>query len=87
MPFIPDHPYKSLIIGGFGSGKTNALLNLISQQDDIDKIYFYAKDLNEPKYNFLIKKPEDAGIKHFNDLNCVLKHYEWRWWRYLWLQQ
>ena len=76
MPFIPDHPYKSLIIDGFGSGKTNALLNLISQQDDIDKIYFYAKDLNEPKYNFLIKKPEDAGIKHFNDLNCVLKHYE-----------
>ena len=58
-PFIPDHPYRILIIGGSGSGKTNALLNLISQQDDIDKIYLYAKDLSEPKYEFLIKKCED----------------------------
>ena len=47
--------------------KTNALLNLISQQDDNDKIYLYAKDLSEPKFEFLIKKREDAGIKHFND--------------------
>ena len=38
-----------------GSGKTNALLHLIKEQDDIDKIYFYAKDLSEPKYEFLIK--------------------------------
>ena len=68
-PYIPDHPYQILIIGGSGSGKTNALLNLISQQDDIDKIYFYAKDLSEAKYQFLIKKPEDAGIKHLNDSN------------------
>ena len=44
------------------------MLNL-SQQDDIDKMYLYAKDLNEAKYKFLIKKREDAGIKHFNDLN------------------
>ena len=66
-PFIPDHPYVILIIAGSGSGKTNALLNLISQQDDIDKIYLYAKDLSEHKYKFLIKKCEDAGIKHFND--------------------
>ena len=42
-PFIPDHPYRILIIGGSGSAKSNALLNLIIQQDDIDKIYFYAK--------------------------------------------
>ena len=41
--------------------KTNALLNLISQQDDIDKIYLYAKDLSEPKYEFLIKKHENVG--------------------------
>ena len=68
-PYIPDHPYQILIIRGSGSGKTNALLNLISQQDDIDKIYFYAKDLSEAKYQFLIKKPEDAGIKHLNDSN------------------
>ena len=45
--------------------KTNALLNLIKEQDDIDKIYCYAKDLDEPKYEFLIKKRKDAGIKHF----------------------
>ena len=56
-----------MLIGGSRSGKTNALLNLISQQDDNDKIYLYAKDLSEPKFEFLIKKREDAGIKHFND--------------------
>ena len=44
----------------------NALLNLISQQDDINKIYLYAKDLSEPKYEFLIKEREDLGKKHFN---------------------
>ena len=42
-PYIPDHPYRILIIGGSGSGKTNALLNLIKKQDDIDNIYLYAK--------------------------------------------
>ena len=63
--FIPDHLDKILIIGGSGPGKTNALLNLISQQDDIDKIYLYAKDLSEPKCKFLIKKREDFGINSF----------------------
>ena len=42
--YIPDHPYRILIIGGSGSGKTNALLKLINNQPDIDKVYFYAKD-------------------------------------------
>ena len=55
-PYIPDHPYRILIIRGSGSGKTNALLNLINKQNDIDKIYMYARDLNEPKYIILIKK-------------------------------
>ena len=54
--YIPDHPYKFLIIGGSGSGKTNALLNSINEQNDIDKIYLYAKHLSESKYEFLIKK-------------------------------
>ena len=61
-PYIPDYPYSMLIIGGSGSGKTNALLNLINEQDSdniIDKIYLYGKDLNEPKYQFLIKKHEE----------------------------
>ena len=54
-PHIRDHPYRILIIGGSGSGKANALFNLIKTQDDIDKIHLYAKDLSEPKYEFLIK--------------------------------
>ena len=52
--------------------RTNALLNLINQQDDIDKLYLYAKDLSEPKYEFWIKKREDARIKHFNDPNAFI---------------
>ena len=59
-----------MITGSSGSGKTNALLNLLKKQDDIDKIYLYAKDLSEPKYEFLIKKLEDAGIKYCNDPNA-----------------
>ena len=39
--YIPDHPYRMLIIGGSGSGKTTKLLNLINNQRDIDKIYLY----------------------------------------------
>ena len=72
-PFIPDHPYRILIIGGSGSGKTNALLNLIKEQDDIDKIYLYAKDLSEPEYEFLIKKRVDVETNHFNDLNAFIE--------------
>ena len=52
--FIPDHLYRMLIIGSSGSGKTNTLLNLIKEQNDIDKIYLNAKDLSQPKYLFLI---------------------------------
>ena len=48
------------------------MLNLINQQDDIDKMYLYAKDLSEPKYEFWIKKREDARIKHFNDPNAFI---------------
>ena len=72
-PFILDHPYKISIIGGSVSEKTNALLDLISQQDDIDKMYLYAKDLSEPKDELLIKKREDAGIKHFKDPNAFIE--------------
>ena len=72
-PFIPDHPYRILIICGSGSGKTNALLNLIKEQDDIDKIYLHVKDLSKAKCEFLIKKCEDAGTKHFSDPNAFLE--------------
>ena len=57
--FVIIHP-------GSGSGKTDALLNLINNQPDIDKIYLYAKDPYENKYQFLIKKRESIGLKHFN---------------------
>ena len=66
-PYIPDHPYRILIIGGSGSGKTNLLLNLIENQPDIDKIYSYVKDPFESKYQYLINKREGVGIYHFND--------------------
>ena len=72
-PYIPNHPYRILIIGGSGSGKTNALLNLINEQHDIDKMYLYARDLNKPKYKILIKKRKDAGIKHLNDPNAFIE--------------
>ena len=56
-PYILDHPpYRILIVGGSGSGKTNLLLNLIENQPDIDKIYLYAKDPYESKYQYLIKE-------------------------------
>ena len=62
-----------MIIDGSGSGKTTALLDLINEQDDIDKIYLYAKDLSEPKYEFLFKKRKDAGVKHLNDSNAFIE--------------
>ena len=68
---------RMLLIGPSGSGKTNALLNLIQEQNNgspIDKIYLYAKDLSEPKYQFLIKKCEDAGIKNLNDPSAFIEY-------------
>ena len=60
-------------MGGFGSGKTNALINLINGQSDVDKIYLYARDLTEPKYEYLIKKREDVEIKHVNNPNAFIE--------------
>ena len=73
-PYIPDHPYRILIIGGSGSGKTNVLLNLIENQPDIDKIYLYAKDPYEAKYQYLINKREGVGINHFNDPKAFIEY-------------
>ena len=72
-PYIPDHPYRILIIGGSGPGKTNTLISLIKQQDDIDKIYLYAKDLSEPKYEFLITKRKNTETNHLNDPNAFIE--------------
>ena len=72
--YIPDHPYRILILGGCGSGKTNALLSLINKQPGIDKILLYAKDPYEHKYQFLINKRESIGLKHFNDPKAFIEY-------------
>ena len=73
-PYILNHPYIILIIGGSGSWKTNTLLNLINNQPDIDKIYLYAKDPYETKYQYLIIRPEKVGVDHFNDSKAFVEH-------------
>ena len=72
--YIPDHPYRVLIVGGSGSGKRNSLLSLINNQPDIDKIYLYAKDPYEAKYQFLIKKRESTGLNNFNDPKAFIEY-------------
>ena len=63
-----------LITGGFVSGITNQLFNLISQQPDIDKTYLHAKDQYEAKYQFLVNKRESIGLKHFNDSKAFIEY-------------
>ena len=63
-----------MIIGGSRSGKINVLLNLIENQPDIDKIYLYAKDPYEAKYQYLITKREGVGINHFNDPKAFIEY-------------
>ena len=70
-----DWPYRKLIIGPSGSGKTNYLLNSIQKDNNIiDKICLYAKDLEEPKYQLLIKKREQARIKNLKDKNAFVEY-------------
>ena len=73
-PYISDHPYRIIIVGGSGCGKTNALLNLINNQPDIDKIYLYAKDPYEAKYQFLINKRKSVDLPRFNDPKAFIEY-------------
>ena len=73
-PYIPDHPYRILIIRASGSGKTKALFNSINNLSDIDKIYLYAKYLYEPKYQFLINKRQSTGLRHFDDPKAFIEY-------------
>ena len=73
MAIYPWSSIQNFDSCGSESGQTNALLNLINEQIDIDKIYFYARDLSEPKYEYLIKKREDAGIEHVNNPNAFIE--------------
>ena len=63
-----------LIIGPSGSGKTNTLLYLIDKFHPIDKIYLYAKDNDEEKYQHLINKREQVGIKNLNDPHAFIEY-------------
>ena len=73
-PYIPDRPYRILIIGVSGSGKTNVLWKIIENQLDIDKIYLYAKDLYEAKYQYLINKRESVLMNNFNDPKAFIEY-------------
>ena len=70
MSYIPNHPYRVLIIGGSGSTQIKDQ----NSNEVIDKIYLYDKDLSKPKYQLLIKKVEDPGIKHLNDPKAFKKY-------------
>ena len=72
--YVPDHPYRILIITDSGSGKTNALSNLINNQPDNDKIYLYAKYPYEAKYQILVNKRESTELKQFNDPNFSIEY-------------
>ena len=54
--------------------RTNSSFNVIIQQPDIDKIYLYAKDLYEAKYQLLINKRESTGLKHFSDFKAFIEY-------------
>ena len=69
-----DWPFRMLIIGPSGSGKTNTLLHLIDKFHPIDKIYLYAKDTGEDKYQYLINKREQTGIKNLNDPHAFIEY-------------
>ena len=69
-----DCPFRMLIIGPSGSGKTNALLHLIDKFHPIDKICLYAKDTDEEKYQYLINKREQVGIKNVNDPYAFIEY-------------
>ena len=64
-------------MGGSRSGKTNALLNLINKRPDVDKIYLYANNPFEAKYQFLINKSESIRLKHFNDPKAFIEYVKW----------
>ena len=69
-----DWPFGMPIIGPSGSVKTITLLHLINNLHPIDKIYLYAKDIHEPKYEYLINKREQAGIKYLNDPHAFIEY-------------
>ena len=74
LPYIPDHPYRILIKGGSGSGKTNAFWNLMNNQPDVDKIYLYAEEPYEAKYQYLFNKHEKIHLNHYDDPKAFIEY-------------
>ena len=66
-----DWPFRMLIIGPSDSGKTSTLLHLIEKFHPIDEMYLYA---DEEKYQYLINKREQAGIKNLNDPHAFIEY-------------
>ena len=69
-----DHSYIILLIGGSESGKTKSLFNLISQLPETDKIRLYANDPYQVRYQFVINKAEDTGLKRFHDFKAFIEY-------------
>ena len=74
QPSTPDHPYRILTAGGFVSGNTNALLDLINCQPNIDRIFFDAKDPYERKQQPTVSKRENVDLKYFKDRESCVKY-------------
>ena len=76
-PYIPEHSYRVLIIGGSGSGKTNVLLNIIKhQRPDTNKIYLYVKDAFESKYQLHITGREKVGIENLEGSKTFIAYLQ-----------
>ena len=71
---ILDHLYRTVKIGGSGSGKSNLFFNLINQQLDTGQIYLYARDPYEANYQFLVDKRENTGLKYLNDSKTFIEY-------------
>ena len=74
MPQVSEHPYRILITGGSGCGKTNSFFHLIIQQQNVDEIYLYTKNPFEVKYQFLINKKENTGWNYSNDTKAFIEY-------------
>ena len=74
MKINNNWPFRILIIGPSGLGKTNTLLHLINNLHPIDKICLYAKDIHEPKYEYLINKREQVRIKNLDDPKAFIEY-------------
>ena len=73
-PKLPDQSYRRLIIGASGSRKTNASLNLVNHEPDIEKSYLYAEDPYKTKYQLLINKRESTWLKNLNDTKAFIEY-------------